>query len=316
MRIIGFDIARSFSMIYIIAVLHLSEYTALNITQLSIGTSLIWSMLSVFTFLSAFLSAQNDFTSQGMVVKFYKKRLIRFYPLFLISSVVLLLIGFNDISCTIKGLLGISPYFAPQPKTLWYIAMLISFYLVTPYLCHTNKKRMIIRFGLVLLFLLGLHFVTRTVDLRTFYYILVYFIGLYIGVHHKQMFHNASKFNVPTVVFGIIWIAMLVCLCYTNNRIFMMAAGYVGAIAIIAASMAISARLNNKRTTFTKDAIVFISYASMCAYLFHRAVYWLCLQIWTPESDIITLAYLFIVGFPLTMILSYYIQKLYDKCVK
>lgn len=62
------------------------------------------------------------------------------------------------------------------------------------------------------------------------------------------------------------------CLCYTNNRIFMMAAGYVGAIAIIAASMAISARLNNKRTTFTKDAIVFISYASMCAYLFHRVV--------------------------------------------
>lgn len=85
---------------------------------------------------------------------------------------------------------------------------------------------------------------------------------------------------------------------------------------LLAASMAISARLNNKRTTFTKDAIVFISYASMCAYLFHRVVYWLCLQIWTPASDIITLAYLFIVGFPLTMILSYYIQKLYDKCVK
>lgn len=316
MRILGFDIARSFSMIYIIAVLHLSEYTALHITQLSVGISLIWSMLSVFTFLSAFLSAQNDFTSQGMVVKFYKKRLIRFYPLFLISSIVLLLIGFNEISCTIKGLLGISPYCVPQQKTLWYIAMLISFYLITPYLCHTSKMRMIIRFCLVLLFLLGLHCVTRTIDLRTFYYIIIYFIGLYIGVHYKQMFHVASKFNMPAIVFSAIWIVMLVCLCYTNNRILMMATGYIGAIAIISVSMSISTCLHNMRTTFIKDAIVFVSYASMCAYLFHRVVYWLCLQIWSPESDITTLAYLFIVGFPLTMILSYYIQKIYDKSVK
>ena len=59
--------------------------------------------------------------------------------------------------------------------------------------------------------------------------------------------------------------------------------------------------------------INFLSFGSMCAYLFHREIYWLFLEIYNPKSDWGIVSYLFIAALPVVFIVSYWIQKLYDQ---
>lgn len=133
MRDLKYDIARSFAMIWIVGIYHMSEYVSLPLHTQQWARIVTWSCLGVFTFISAyFLSGKNTFFNFSDIFLFYKKRLLRFYPLFFVAAITMLLIDFNDWDQTWRGLLGVSSYYAPQINTLWYISMLIGFYLITP----------------------------------------------------------------------------------------------------------------------------------------------------------------------------------------
>lgn len=131
-RIVGFDVARGFSIIWIVAVYHVLPSAHLPLTG-PIKT-ITYSSLGIFTFLSAFLLASRyNFRAVGSIGQFYRKRVLRFYPLFILSSIILYAIGYNSLFATVKGILGISPFWKPHPTTMWYCAMLISLYLLTPF---------------------------------------------------------------------------------------------------------------------------------------------------------------------------------------
>ena len=59
-----------------------------------------------------------------------------------------------------------------------------------------------------------------------------------------------------------------------------------------------------------------VSYASMACYMFHRFFYWAAEKLWNPADT--TVKWLFMAGivYPLILVLSYAIQKLYDNAVK
>ena len=59
-----------------------------------------------------------------------------------------------------------------------------------------------------------------------------------------------------------------------------------------------------------------VSYASMACYLFHRLFFWAGEMIWNPSADCLKWVYMSGVVFPIMLVLSFYIQKLYDKLVK
>jgi hypothetical protein len=59
--------------------------------------------------------------------------------------------------------------------------------------------------------------------------------------------------------------------------------------------------------------IEIISYASYCMFLFHRPIWWGMARVWTPSYHYIQMAYMIILGIPLIILWSYYIQKAYDK---
>lgn len=140
MRDLKYDIARSFAMIWIVGIYHMSEYVSLPLHTQQWARIVTWSCLGVFTFISAyFLSGKNTFFNFSDIFLFYKKRLLRFYPLFFVAAITMLLIDFNDWDQTWRGLLGVSSYYAPQINTLWYISMLIGFYLITPPLVLCGK---------------------------------------------------------------------------------------------------------------------------------------------------------------------------------
>ncbi len=310
-RNIGFDIARCLSMFYVVGVLHLSEYTGSPIAEKPICVSLIWTALGVFTFLSAYLLASRySFSSFSDVKLFYKKRLLRFYPLFFISSLALVLIGFNSWHETWKGLLGISPFWTPQQHTLWYIATLIFMYTVTPLLAVKNSVRSIIYFCLILIGCFAIDYLFHSVDSRFYYYFLVYELGILLAKKHQYLTKKvlSSKYLIIMI---IPYILLLLGIGIIKNRILMFLGGYFGILIILNISLLIAKKWDtNKRFV---SIVSFVSYGSMCAYLFHREIYWLFLTIWTPEEPLLIWAYLFFLAFPVTIFISYYIQNKYDK---
>jgi peptidoglycan/LPS O-acetylase OafA/YrhL len=58
---------------------------------------------------------------------------------------------------------------------------------------------------------------------------------------------------------------------------------------------------------------VIIAYASYGMYLFHRPVWWLMVDIYNPANVQIKALYLALLGIPLTIFFSYYLQKFYDR---
>lgn len=315
-RIFGFDIARAFSMFYVVALLHLSSYCEnFALTSISeIFTTLIWSTLSVFTFLSAYLlGSKYQFSCWENVLVFYKKRLIRFYPLFLISSAFLVLIGFNGLTCSIKGVLGIAPYWGPAQLTLWYIAMLMSLYLLTPLLAGKSKVAQISISILILSVIAGLNILGLPVDERTYYYFIVFFAGLFLSTHFKQLTNKILQNKWTCLLSGGLYLALLVYVHYTEHRLAMMLTGYIGAFFILNLSLLTEPFvLSNK---LMKTIVSVISYASMCAYLFHQEVYTLSLRLWHPTNGATTFAYLFLICLPIVLFCSYVIQRGYDALI-
>lgn len=300
-------------MFYIVGILHLSGYfPELTVASNQAMVSLIWSTLGVFTFLSSFLLASKySFSSLHDVKIFYKKRVLRFYPLFLISSLLLLAIGFNSWTETWKGLLGISPFWKPQQHTLWYIAMLIGFYIMTPLFCIKGisiLKRIAIMIGLIML-VVGIQFIFNSVDSRFFYYYIVYCLGVIIAINYKK--RCVSIFKSPkSLIILLVYIPLFfVLFSGCCNRLLMMVSGYIGIIVMLNISMLLS---NFKNLTFHKVVNV-VSYSSMCMYLFHREIYWALLKLYHPVTAWGGISYLFIIGLPIVFGISYGIQKLYDK---
>jgi peptidoglycan/LPS O-acetylase OafA/YrhL len=56
-----------------------------------------------------------------------------------------------------------------------------------------------------------------------------------------------------------------------------------------------------------------IAYASYGMYLFHRPVWWIMEDIYNPANAEIKALYLALFGIPMTILVSYYLQKFYDK---
>ena len=138
-RDMRFDIARSLCMIYVVGVFHLTQYLGDSqeyyLGHSPVGSRFVSSTLGVFSLISGyFIGIKYGFKDRTEVLQFYKKRLVRFFPLFFIAALLLWLIGFNTLGQTICALMGVG-CLVPEnlyPQTLWYISMLMIFYLITP----------------------------------------------------------------------------------------------------------------------------------------------------------------------------------------
>ena len=59
-----------------------------------------------------------------------------------------------------------------------------------------------------------------------------------------------------------------------------------------------------------------VSYASMCSYMFHRLFFWAAEKLWNPSDTSIKWLFMIVVIYPIILVSSYTIQKLYDNMVK
>ena len=313
-RILGFDVARIFSIIWIVAVYHVLPSAGLPLgSQIKILT---YTSLGIFTFLSSFLlTSRYSFDNLGGTLLFYKKRVLRFYPLFLLSSVILCAIGYNSLSTTLKGLLGISQFWKPHPTTMWYCAMLISLYLITPIWATGGLKKQIAKFIATMSIICLIDIKFHTVVPRTFCYYPVYFMGIIVAQRGYNFFLSLIK-NARFALVSLLFFLLLFLLAwFINDTAFVIFCSMIGIISMLSVYMNIGEWINKKSNKKLERTILMLSYSSMCMYLFHREVHCLFLSICKPSNPIIMLLYLGLIGLLITILLSYYIQLIYDKFI-
>lgn len=315
-RDIRFDIARAVCMCYIIAILHLSQYLRAEyyIYDTFIGRLITFSCLGLFTFMSGFLIGRKyNFTptnhsQKNEILRFYKKRFVRIYPLFFLATILLCLIGFNSPLASLWGLLGVAPFVTHQPKTLWYVSMLIFFYLITPFVNRDSTCwKIIVSAGLVFLFAL-LKLVTP-VDTRFIFNLFFYCLGLILsGIEISYI--NKTDYSLNwlhiTVIVGFV-ILLLLTNHYFPNSITLLSVGAMGVMAFFS----LSNLLSHTHNKVFYNLIGFVSYASMVCYMFHRFFYWVGLNIYSPINTTWKATYLVVVFF-IGLVISFFIQKGYD----
>ena len=318
-------------MIYVVF-LHLYDY----VYNVKVGTAIVDipalativdACLGLFTFSSGYLlGSKYIFGNQSHVNvwDFYKKRILRIIPLFVLSTFVLWLIGLNGTRQTLNGLLCISPFVTPRPKTLWYIPVILLCYAITPIISRDSLKSKIRNCLIVYAMLLVINRLIPSTDIRLLFNVFFYMIGVISSscVDWKMNFRYGKLLQVLIILVFIIF----VCIGQVNDnfhlKLYRRIVGGVGVFAWLFLCEYISDLffgsvndMKNRWKGWICQLIGFVSYASMACYMFHRLFFWMGEQVWNPSK---AWAWLYMGGliFPIMLVISYYIQRRYDVLVK
>lgn len=311
-HVASIDIMRALSMLWIIAVYHVCSYTHIDVRG-HYTAQFTFAVLACFTFISGYLLGKNKFCNFSDVKSFYKKRFLRIWPLFFIACTSLLAVKYladfdyiNNFKQYLATIFGLSLFFPPVPKTVWYASFIILMYAITPIILLPKKK--ITRLSVaVLIFILMLVAVKFGAHKRLILFYPYYPLGLLLSDNKKILDVNYLR-DIIIMVLSVI-IALSVNHLYNDSRIYAMQ--YIIDFCWLTAICEFAKLLGKIKVA--EKFWYFLSFGSFAAYLFHRQFLGLIIYLYGSKLPI-WLCYL--VAIPLLMIISYFVQYFYDICVK
>lgn len=315
----AFDCTRAICMLVIVGFYHMLGYLDLQLgSQARILAEIATAAaLGAFTFLSAFFLSRKEIVNAGDICAFYKRRFLRIYPLFLLSSLSLYLVSviwggyFESLAQLLLTLTGLVCLFSPTPLTVWYVSMLLFFYLLTPIvLLLKNRKSqkwmgaVLVSAVLIVILILDAVGVLR-VDNRFLALYLIYFCTL-------LFYDRISLTRRQTVAAGVAALIITAgsCIPYVNQIVLR----WFPLRAILAAAgtvLLIWAGKQLDRIAPVSRLLQWISYASMTAYLFHRQFFGLAEKLFGKFS--VPLALLLLIAL---LVLAWVTQRLYDMLIR
>lgn len=309
-RNIGLDLLRACCILYIVGFWHLLNYTKavphyMNFTTLR-TTNIV---LGIFVLLSGyFLGQPKNKIDRGNIYAFYKKRVVRIYPLYSVALLLFVYFGLADIKTGLKGAFLLSMFAMPAPPTLWFITMLMVFYLLGPLTisyCRKEKPtlKVILYLTTLLTGLLAYAYLTQVMDVRIIIYLPCFVTGVYLA-------NNPSGLN-KYLLFILFTLSILITTVKINHAptYWLLKTPMILCGAYIC--FQISQKVNISSTIFSR-IIKFLSYSSFCMFLFHRPIYITFKELYFPATHLYQLTYLVGICLPSIIILSYVIQKTYD----
>lgn len=306
---LSIDLLRAVCVLYIVGFWHLMDYTHGFVAYNNAATArLTVIVLGLFTFLSGFLLAQAPLRLRAQALqRFYTKRFLRIYPLYLLALLGFWAVGLADRGIALKAALGLSMAYGPPPNTLWFITMILVFYLVAPLLIALRDARL--RFLLASLALFALALLAGRAasgDIR----IAEYFPAFALGIHWAGRGRGASMGSASWASLAAI-AACALSLVIAGNPQFSLAAAPLAMFGALAIFL-LAARLPLPRDGGLAQAIGMLSYASFAMYLFHRIVYKGLHALVDPASPTLGLLFLLAVCLPVVIVVGYVVQKAYD----
>lgn len=307
-RIPFFYVLRALCAIQVIIIWHGLSYYYEGSIFLSILAPFTGGALACFTCISGMFNN----TSGKKVISFYNSRIKRFYLPYILAYVSLLLIGYNSflIKNTLFSILGLSCFLGGQPKTLWYISMLIVFYIITPILCSETKEGIrdvhgtVVRCSLFFLIFMVVYFFLPNFEIGLIQYFPFYAIGLCISPTTLiASLENRRKTEIGILVLFLILYVIIVGVCLSNiKNAIICSIGFC--FYIVLASVLSKCNLLVKWFSLCSEA-------SMFAYLYHRLFFYICIVIFGRYGNLLTTICMLLLVFPT----SYYLQKKYNLLV-
>lgn len=305
------DLMRALCILYIVSFWHLLNYTqAIPGYNNSFTQRLTIVVLGLFTLLSGYLTGTRvNCLSGSEIMQFYKTRLLRIYPPFLLALVLFYFMGMTDVHKMIKTAVLISMFSAPSLPTLWFIVMVMMFYLSLPLLVAMSSDMLKYAITCILIIMAILVFdnLFHSVDIRIALLFPAFAIGVLLA--RKEVLLDKTS---PGLL--ILLCAASVVISYMNidlisSRLLKMPLALFGPLVIFVALMKSQRRIRYQKI------IVNISYASYFMFLFHRPIFASFKKIFFPASPALQGIYLLVVCLPFIVAISWLGQKAYDQII-
>lgn len=333
-----FSVMRAFA-ILIILFHHLPDYSFNYYNLAFIGLNYDLSFLndlnryfglSIFVYISGYLQSYShyDFSRWQDVRRFFIKKVIRIYPLYIFALIIFVsIIAPTDFKGFIVHLLGLqivlSPAFCDPIITLWYVGLIMFFYVIFVILKKygDTPQRTLVLVVAIPLIAIALRLVFQIIEKRFFVYYLIFIAGIY----------SPKLFNADHLRPRITFIASSVLLTTTyylylshvypyiiNEATRPTLFSIVGLEALVSVSiiMICFAWISHNiclKINYLPKLFELISYSSYCMYLLHRPLWWAMLQVFNPANNMLRGLYLSGLGIPILIFLSFLIQNSYDK---
>lgn len=294
-------------MLYIVGYLHLVGYTSFDIDNAPTRI-LVFLVLGTFVFVSGYLLGNwQGGLNRKDLARFYARRLLRIYPLYLFSLLLFGLFYLADWGTVARAALLISMLQPPAPATLWFISMLLLFYLTAPFLICATPRGRLVRTGAILMGLLCFHWLVNPIDTR----ILMYFPPFVLGIHCRT---RPGTSGSPTVKrWASLGLLGGLPLYFLDNT--MLAPYALAQIPMILGGALWLFHLSSHASTISLGAsglIRQLAYASFCMYLTHRIIFlFLKLSYW-PDGGPGQLLWFVCLGLPLIALISWLLQWICD----
>ena len=307
------ELLRAGCVLWIVGFWHLMNYThGFPGADNAVTLRLTVIVLGLFTFVSGFLLARAPMRLRAPELgRFYARRLLRIYPLYLLALLAFWALGMADRSTALKAALGMSMVYGPAPLTLWFITMILEFYLVAPLLIALRGRPAL--FVLAALGLFGVAAVCGSAangDLRLAEYFPAFALGVYWANHGERSSTRTVLSACGATAAAWAWsLAFGRDPQYSLTGIPLVTCGALAAF-LLAGRLRLSPRGRLAR------AAALVSYAGFAMYLFHRIVYKGLHALYDPASPGLGLAWLLLVGLPVVVLVSLLVQRACDALLR
>lgn len=303
-----FDIARAFSMLYIVGFWHLFGYSEM-INRMPYGDYLKNATLATFVFISGYLLGYKYIIkSYKDLLYFFQRRIIRLIPLFALALFSYLIVGFISLKTSILSLTGLSTFIPPQPPTLWFVSMILVFYYF--FAIMSGRKIIVQVLAAVMIFCIAFFadMYAINIDMRFFYYWPCFAIGVIFARVDLTRYLKSWSLLILTMMFFVGFSISHLCNFGSFPPwLYRLLISLSGVFLILGLSQIISGI-----HIFARTGSV-VSYLSMAAYLFHRQIIDLIEKyVYWPDDGWIRVIYLIFICLPIVLIAGYLIQKIYD----
>ncbi|RZJ12908.1 MAG: acyltransferase [Rubrivivax sp.] len=301
------EAARALLMLYVIGYLHLGSYVGDGETHVgwaSVGITQL--VLGSFTFISGYLLAAKPLRfDRAEVTRFYLRRFIRIYPLFLVALTGFVALGLTDWHTAARSALGLTMFWPWSPATLWYVVMLLVCYAVAPLLLAGTKRTALAASLTLLAFMAAWHQLVMRMDLR----MATQFAAFASGVLVARM--GSRQLRVSPAI-GSAAIAAIALQFFTTGDPVGESA-WTAIPAVCLCPLLLLRWMDTWPAACTQNRVIhFLSHAGLCAYLFHRIAFTF-LERWAPQGELMHWLWLLAVSLPVILVASSLIQTAYDQ---
>jgi peptidoglycan/LPS O-acetylase OafA/YrhL len=306
-RNIEIDALRSFAILYIVGFWHLYPYYS-RFTYL-----LTYCVLGLFLYISGLLLSRHyRYDTCGGIFNYYKRRFFRIYPLFFISLTVFLMMGIIDKDTYFKSAFLTNMILPTHLMTLWFIAMISIYYLISPlFLYNYSFCKAILFMCLCWAGLVIIHSLTGYIDLRLPMYLLPFVLGLMTARSSAIMINSFMRNRYLQGLCGALFLVALWQYSVGSEVTQLI----IVDIAIVS-SIPLFVSLSSIITKWLPSQLLeFISYASLVMYLSHKILFALSGKLYHSSNFLIQVLYYGCFVLPATIILSFFIQLAYDKLI-